>query len=86
MRLRGQMVLNTAVAGKSFPPVRNFGACDVCGARGTTHRCAANCDFDLCPACRAAWRPHGVWAPRTWVRARPGRLSALSVSHSKSVL
>lgn len=43
-----RIVTNEAVPGRSYPVIRNFGACDICDARGTTHRCAGGCDYDLC--------------------------------------
>jgi hypothetical protein len=46
------VVLNADVPGKSFPPIRNYGACDDCESRGTTYRCpVVGCDFDLCTGC-----------------------------------
>ena len=45
------IVTNESVPGKSYPRVRNFGACDVCEARGTTYRCSGGCDYDLCGPC-----------------------------------
>ena len=50
------MVPNAAVPDKSFPVVRQYGECDVCEARGTTYRCCAGCDYDLCTVCYAAGR------------------------------
>lgn len=55
------MVLNAQVRGRCFPPLRHFGACDVCEARGTSWRCQSNCDFDLCDACHRTFpAPEGA--------------------------
>lgn len=51
-----EMVPNAAVPGKSFPVVRQYGECDLCDTRGTTYRCCAGCDYDLCNVCYAAGR------------------------------
>ena len=51
-----EMVPNAAVPGKSFPTVRQYGECDLCDARGTSYRCCAGCDYDLCNVCYAAGR------------------------------
>ena len=49
------LVCNEDVVGKSFPIMRNYGACDICEERGTRFRCQAS-DYDLCwrSACAAA--------------------------------
>merc|ERR1711959_114048 len=39
------------VVQRQYPAVRNYGECDICEARGTTHRCVQNCDYDLCERC-----------------------------------
>jgi hypothetical protein len=57
------MVPNVQVEGRSFPAVRNFGACDVCEDRGTTWRCQKNCDFDLCDDCHRTFPLSGKPAP-----------------------
>jgi hypothetical protein len=51
-----EMVPNTEVPGKSFPKIRQYGECDLCDQRGTTYRCCAGCDYDLCTVCWAAGR------------------------------
>ena len=52
------MVPNEDVEGRSFPVLRNYGACDICESRGTRFRCQA-CDYDLCwsAECAAAVPP-----------------------------
>lgn len=51
-----EMVPNAAVPGKSFPVTRQYGECDLCDVRGTTYRCCAGCDYDVCNVCYAAGR------------------------------
>ena len=46
-----RVVINVEVKGKFFPSIRNFGECDLCETRGTTHRCESGCDYDLCQGC-----------------------------------
>eukprot|EP00656_Telonema_subtile_P033501 TRINITY_DN3717_c0_g1_i3.p2 TRINITY_DN3717_c0_g1~~TRINITY_DN3717_c0_g1_i3.p2 ORF type:complete len:101 (-),score=16.33 TRINITY_DN3717_c0_g1_i3:430-732(-) len=36
---------------RQFPPIRQYGACDICDSRGTSHRCVLNCDYDMCAGC-----------------------------------
>ena len=63
-----RMVPNEAVPDKSFPPLRMYGECDICSQRGTTHRCGAGCDYDLCARCHGT-RPEDGGLQVHWEEA-----------------